>query len=410
MNMFFWFWLGFLILWGVIFFRFHKKINQPFGLIFFGVGLIFYRLGNWGYQQATRPRAISLPKIEKPQVKQISDLISAYQLGPTEVILGMDKNRPVRVDLLDEKHTLLGGSTGGAKTYLIHAMLIQLFGKNSQFTDAVDVYVVDFKGLEKDNYVKWLPLLAGYAKKEHGKYDKCFDLLKYIKSQLEVNRDKKILLIIEEAVVLTAHKEGDDLFSEIVSQLRMNGSLVVTIQHPQYKKMQTFIKNNIERRICGLVVNRDQAGLILEVRPKESELPLKQGQYIIKEPGRRTLTCFEAMKPNLPEEIETIVMHGIETMAQADERLRIFFEVAVNKKKGASIVGAQTLAKDFTWLNNAQFNLMVAYRNFAQAGVFLPPEKQGSRNKLAVDFEEGFAIVKKFIEDGKWRKEAEKVI
>lgn len=410
MDVFFWYWLAFLILWAIFFFRFHRKINQPFGLLIFGTALVILRIGNWSYELISRPKRISLPKFERPQVEQISDLISAYQLGPTEVILGTDGNKPVRIDILDEKHTLIGGSTGGAKTYLIHSMLIQLFGKNSQFTDAVDVYIVDFKGLEKDYYGKWMPLLTGYAKKERGQYDECFKLLHYIESQLEINRDKKILLIIEEAVVLTSDKAGDDLFSKIVSQLRMNGSLIVTIQHPQYKKMQTFIKNNIERRISGLVVNRDQAGLILEVRPRENELPMQQGQYLLKEPGKRSLIRFEAMKPNLPEEIETIVRHGIETMAQTDERLRIFYEVAVNKRKGASIVGAQTLAKDFTWLNNAQFNLMVAYRNFAQAGVFIPPDKQGSRNKLAVDFEEGFATIKKFIEDGKWKKEAERVI
>lgn len=403
-------WLGSLTLWAVLFFKLRIKINHPFSLLVFGLSLVMVRLarGFW-WILSHRPK-VKLPVVAKPMVEKISDYISAYQLKHTEVILGMSGYRPVRVDVMDE-HTMLAASTGGSKTWLLHAMLIQLFGKGSRFMDNVQVYVCDFKGHPRDMWQEWQPLLTGYAvRSSTGSIQDCLDMLKKISLMLQVDVNERILLIIEEASILTADKAGDELLGQIASQLRLNGSLIVTIQHPQYSKMQTFIKHNINRRIAGLVLNQSQAEVILEVRPKDSQLPMDKGDYLLREPGKRNLISFKAMKPDLPAEIQTVVKQGIDILAENDQRLRIYREVCQGKKKGASIVGAQTLGKEIKWMPNAQFNLMIAYRNFVKAGVFLPPEGKGSRSKMLCDFEEGFAKVREFIDAGKWEKEAEKII
>lgn len=411
MTIFFILWFCILIAWFFVYFGMGIKINQPLGPLFFGTGLVLMRVSTWGYRLITRPKYIRLPAIARPVVEKISDYISAYQLKHTEVILGIDqRNRPVRVDVMDE-HTMLAASTGGSKTWLLHSILIQLFGKGSRFMDNVHVYVADFKGHPKDMWAEWQPLLTGYAiRSETGDMSACLDLLRGIDRLLQVDVNERILLIIEEASLLTSNKEGDDLLGRIASQLRLNGSLIVTIQHPQHTKMQTFIKHNINRRVAGLVINQSQAEVILEVRPKEHELPQTQGEYLLREPGKRNLIRLTAMKPDLPAEIQTVVQNGIDIMAENDERLRIFREVAQGKKKGAAVIGAETMGRQVKWLSNAQFNFMIAYRNFVKAGAFVPPEGKGSRSRLACDFEEGFAKVRAFIDEGKWEKEPEKII
>lgn len=403
-------WLGSLTLWAVLYFKLKIKINHPISLLVFGLGLVIFRISKVFWWLATRRPNIKLPVMAKPIVEKISDYISAYQLKHTEVILGMAGYRPVRVDVMDE-HTLLGASSGGSKTWLLHAMLIQLFGKGSRFMDNVQVYVCDFKGHPRDMWKEWQPLLTGFAMRSStGDITECLELLKRIDRLLQVDITERILLIVEDAVILTDDKEGNALLGRIASQLRLNGSLIVTIQHPQYRHMQTFTKHNIQRRIAGIVKNQSQAEVILEMRPKEHQLPVDKGNYILVEPGKRHLISFKAMKPDLPAEIQAVVKNGIDILAENDQRLRIYREVCQGKKKGASIIGAQTLGREIKWMPNAQFNLMIAYRNFVKANVFLPPEGKGSRSKMLCDFEEGFAKVREFIEAGKWEKEAEKII
>lgn len=411
MELFFLIWICILTLWAIVYFGIKWKINQPMGPLVLGTALVLYRLGNWSYGIFSRTPTIKLPTIARPTVEKISDYISAYQLKHTEVILGTDyRNRPVRVDIMDE-HTMCAASTGGSKTWLLHSILIQLFGKGSRFMDNVKVYVADFKGHPRDMWAEWQPLLAGYAtRSETGDINACLNLLRQISLMLQKDVSERILLIVEEASILTANKEGDELLGQIASQLRLNGSLIVTIQHPQYSKMQTFIKHNINRRIAGLVLNQSQAEVILEVRPKEHDLPQDKGDYLLREPGHRNIIKFKAMKPDLPAEIQTVVENGINILTETDERLRIFKEVCLGKKKGAAIIGAETMGKQLKWLNNAQFNVMIAYRNFVKAGAFIPPEGKGGRSKMACDFEEGFAKVRAFIDAGKWEKESEKII
>jgi hypothetical protein len=352
-----------------------------------------------------------LPVIrEKLTAENISDYASVFQLKATEVILGIFNGRPVRVDIMN-KHTLLGASTGGAKSYLIHSILIQLFGKGSRFMDNVDVFIADLKGHPSDMFQLWQPILTGYARRsDTGDITSIIDMLNYIDHQLQRDINKRILLIVEEASILTADKAGDELLSRIASQLRINGSLLATIQHPHHRKMQTFIKHNIERRIAGVCLNVSQAEVILEHRPKDYEVPEKPGQYLLREPGKRNIIKLESMCPNLPEEIETIVRNGVNILAEKDERLKIFRDVCQNKTRGAAITGVQTLAKDFTWLNNAQFRLLVAYRNFVNAKIFTPPQAKGSRNHLAVNFEEGFSMLKQYIDEGNWKEEPETML
>lgn len=404
-------WIMVLITWVALFTTLKFKLNQPFNLVLFGLSLVFFRVAKGGFQVVSRPRQIRLPSLPaKPVVNKVADYNMAYNLKHTEVVTGENGNRIVRIDVMDE-HTLLSASTGGAKTWLLHSWLIQLFDKGSRFIDNVKVYVVDFKGHHKDMWVEWQPLLTGFATRDNrGDITACLNLLKEIDRLLQVDVDERILLIIEEASLLTANKEGKDLFGNIASQLRLNGSVIVTIQHPHYSKMETFIKNNIARRIAGLVNNITQGETILEVRPSASDLPDEKGQYLMVQPGKRHLIKFTAMKPDLPAEIRETVAKGIEIMAETDQRLKIYREVCQGKKKGAAITGAQTLGKKLKWLPNAQFTLMVAYRNFVQAGIFIPPKGAGSHNTMAVDFEEGFALLRRFIDGGKWQQEAQKII
>lgn len=412
-NALFVYWILLLLLWVAVLVGLRQRLHQPVFIVLFSLTItahlgFMWARDMWGSAKNQAPR---LPSRKRIEVNSTLDLISAYQLAPTEVVLGLAPGkRPVKIDVMD-RHMLLGGLTGGGKTFEIHAMLIQLFGKGRRFTDQVDVYILDMKNHPKDMLREWAVLCKGYAARGHdGSITEALDLLRHIDTMLQVETTKKILLIVEEAPVLSSDQEGDKLLERIASQLRLNGAVIMTVQHAHYAALKTLTKHNLERRLAGLVMNVTQAETLLEVRPDKKQLPKKRGQYLLHEPGNTSIISLTAPKPDLPEEIRLVVQANQLFAAEADERLKIFYDMLSNLQPGAAAPGVKGLAKQYTWLKNAQFRLLVAQRNFAEAGALIKPAKRGERYKLAQHFPVAFKMVSDYIAAGRWQEEPESVI
>lgn len=406
-------WVLVLLIWVAVLVGLRLRLHQPVFITVFSLSITTYLLYKASRQWyiTTKGNAPRLPVRKRIEVNSTLDLISAYQLGPTEVVLGLASGkRPVKVDIMD-RHMLLGGLTGGGKTYEVHAILLQLFGKGKRFTDQVDVYMLDMKNHPKDMLREWSLLCKGYAARgSDGSITEALALLRQIDRILQVEIKKRILLIVEEAPIITSDQEGDKLLERIASQLRLNGAVIMTVQHAHYQAIKTLTKHNLERRVAGLVMNVSQAETLLEVRPDKRQLPRERGQYLLHEPGKRELISLTAPKPNLPDEIRMVVEANQLFEAETDERLKIFHDMLSNLAKGAAVPGVKGLARQYTWLKNAQFRLLVAQRNYAEAGALIKPAKRGERYKLAQHFPVAFKMVSDYIAAGRWQEEPESVI
>lgn len=287
----------------------------------------------------------------------------------------------------------------------LHSILIQLFSQGLEFFNNVDVFIFDMKGHEDDNLHLWRPLLAGYATRQGGSIQEALALLRRIDAMLSVKMTKKMFIIIDEVSILTADKEADGLLGNISSQVRLNGCLLLTVQHPQYQVVRTFVKHNLERRLCGVVLNSKQAETILEAKPRA--LPKRVGEYILREPGVPELISLTA-SPVSEQDILDTIDYVNNLLTTDDPRIKLYMDVTHNKRVGQPIPGIKQVKTGFEEVNNRQHYIMVAYRNFAEAGLFMKPTRQGGSYTLARA--DGLPDLVRYIKDGSWQDAPESIV
>lgn len=403
-----------LFLWAIVYFSTKGKlrVNVWIGILIYGVvRAAFYwlskvvRVARYVFT-SDRQRQPTRPKV----AKRVSDIVSVHKLKPFEVVLGFSGPRPIKVDF-KKHHTLIGSTTGGGKTNLLNAILIQLFGKGKRFSEDSEVYLIDLKGDENDCLAMWRPLLAGYAEFDENEIDNAIRLLLLILDRMENGSENKhIILVIDEVAMLTSQssdrgqmKTATRILTRVLSQLRSRGTVIMAVQHPRYDVVPTPIRSNADRKIMLPVDGRDHARVVLGgMRPNDSELPERPGEFLLKEPGRRGLTRGQAMLVELPSEIDQTVFANIEDHL-SDQRLKLFHDIVAGKVTGAPIDGVVKVAKtrkDFT-----QGGVQTAYRNYALAGALSAPERRGQSYVLAVDYHQALSLLKEYISKGNWMQQ-----
>lgn len=378
-----------ILVWFLVKIRTGKRINQPIVIFLYMLILFLKRLAYAIYYSSTRKAR----RVKNMVEDRLSENVTIH---PYEISLGRNNGRDFLVNIMSH-HTLIGATSGGGKSWLLHSILKQLFDKGTMFYDNTDVYIVDLKGHPRDMFQYWNPVLSGYATRIANNLEDAIKMLQTIEEKLGEELDKKILLIVDEVHILTNDKEGDRLLASIASQLRLNGALILLVQHSQYGIIKTFVRYNIERRICGLVMSRNQAQIILDVRPKEDELPDRVGEYLIREPGKSRLIRVATDKLELPDDITRTVKNVLAVKAENMPEMKLLIDVIGDKKIGDKIIGVRRIAEELN-IPNAQDFVMVAYRNFTRAGIFSSPEKRGGSYTLAVaDINEAITRLKDYL-------------
>lgn len=383
------------------YFRLRIKVYQIVFITLYGLYLVFLRyfkaILGWWY---TKPYPeFSVPKWVRPAT--ISEYSTSFNLKPCEVVLGYEGKRPIKIDITDH-HTLIGATSGGAKTNEIHSILLQLYshpGFNGW------VYLLDMKSHPADRFDLWKPLVKRYEKRDYdGGVAAALKVLQEIEGLLREEVSQPLIVIIDEVYPLTQNKEGDRLLGIIASQIRLNGSLILTVQHPHHQVLKTFTKHNIERRMCGVVVNDKQAEIILESKPNVP-LPVLPGQFLLREPGRRGLVQLVADEVDF-DEIEQTIGTILERRIQDDWRISLYRDVTENKKIGEKVIGVRQIKEQYG--RDAQEKVMVAFRNFANAGLFHAPERRGKSYTVRVPWPEGLGQLNNYFEN--WEENPDSLI
>lgn len=388
-------------------------IGYFFWLIFFRGGKATFQAGHQTVKHVRRvKRPLSTPKV----AHLVSELNIVYRMKGLEVILGMDKyHRPIRVDL-NKYHTLIAGITGSGKTMMLNMIIAQLVGRGSRFFSEYDLYIVDLKNDEKDYLSCWKGVVTGYYSiDENGSTESAILALRDIVNRIHRHPGKKqTVVIIDELAMLTSQapttdlrKKGDAVLQRLAAQLRSSGALIVATQRPHFDTIGRGVSGNLDRKICLRVDdNSDSARLVLRHKPRVDATNLRNGEFILKEPGvRDNERVARTMLMNLPGEIDAIIYSVMADKIEQDERLKLFAQIAANIKRGSRVPGVQQMRK--TTPNWTLTDLQDAYWNYVRAGAFVnsrtTPDGRATQRLLAEEFPDAVGLVHSYIRQGRWK-------
>lgn len=240
------------------------------------------------------------------------------------VPFGVDHNGdPVNVDLIDIKHLMIAGATGGGKTTLQHAMISTLISRNT--ADDIELWLVDMKRTE---FALYRPLTG---KRNEGGIVRQIavepeDAVQLLDSALrEINRRnklmeqhsatnladlalstgiklKRIVLVVDEFAMLTLNTEkigkqsigtvSTSLMARIAALGRSSGvTIVIATQMVNKEVLSSMIRANFENRVCFSTADWRQSQLVVESSEADG---LPPGRAILRREGRTTevQTCL----------------------------------------------------------------------------------------------------------------------
>lgn len=345
----------------------------------------------------------ALERIEQPKVAESSiQLINVHPKvlnRPLSVILGYSRNRPVVADLSRE-HTLIAGSTRTGKTNLILSILIQLCSKPE--SKRPDIYIIDLKA-DRDEGLYKFSMFARYVSELEEAISLLNDLHSEMLARFAGKKEKKpAVLIIDEIHSITKgdyDKERRKAAVRILSLLTAKAAssgvvIIISTQYPRYDVLDKTIVFNLLRKVCLPVDTKAQAEVIFGFRP-DWPLPELSGEFIAKDerkPKRgRSLLVRQS-------EIDQLILQAAEDVD--DNRLLLWKMLSSGKRIGASVPGMNKLYVENKELG--QTFIREAYRHFALAGALVPPKRNGQPNKVAMEFIDGLAAIKAYVQNDKW--------
>lgn len=346
------------------------------------------------------------PMALQPPPTSVADFANYYHLTGAEVVQGFHRRRPIKVNL-GQANTLISGSTGGGKTRSIHSWLIQWYSQGVRFTDNYKVFLVDLKGHQDDGLYMWEPVLDGYAQVQDGKIDQAIAMMNEIIRQISQKQTggKRIILIIDEIANLTkwaGDKEGMDYLEQLVSQIRVIGNVIGSVQMGRHDIVATTARTQFSRRICFPARELSHVRLAMASSDiKQGQIPKKKGEFIMFDDESWTLidgqTPFVDIwgESGQGSDIQRVIDKLMAENAETDPRLKLYLTVARNLPENGQIPGIQTVSSQLDWLKT--IDIQYFYRNYFYCGAF----RHGKNNAyyLNTDWRVGYGLVKKWTEN-----------
>jgi hypothetical protein len=175
----------------------------------------------------------------------------------------------------------------------------------------------------------------------------------------------------------------------------------MSVQHSRFDVVPTPIRGMADRRIMFHVESKDAARVALGFRPDRAQMPVRPGQFLLKEPGKAGVLQGQSMLVEVPEEIHATVLGNIEDHL-TDPKVRLFHDLTARLQPGATLPGTVKTSKSRDdWTQN---EVLVAKRHFAHAGALTPPSRRGEGYILAAPYDEGLEMVERYILEGRWTK------
>jgi len=187
----------------------------------------------------------------------------------------VDGNK-VWVDLLDNPHCLVAGTTGSGKSTLLHNIIANVFNYND-----ADLYLIDPKRIEFSQY-------EGMRNTQvYNNYD---DVVEFLSNMIDIMEDrfmklragwsiqdlKPVLIIIDEFSDLAMQDKGDVFFERLCRLAQKcraaRISIMLSTQRPSVNIINGAIKANFPARIACKVASHVDSKVILDATGAENLL------------------------------------------------------------------------------------------------------------------------------------------
>ena len=184
--------------------------------------------------------------------------------------------KKVWVDLLDNPHCLVAGTTGSGKSTLLHNVIANIFNYND-----ADLYLIDPKRIEFTQY-EGVRNTQAYTT-----YDDVVEFLSNMIDIMEARYDKMrtgwdpkslkpILIIIDEFADLVMQDKGDMFFDRLCRLAQKcraaRMSIMIATQRPSVNIVNGAIKANFPARIACKVASHVDSKVILDTVGAENLL------------------------------------------------------------------------------------------------------------------------------------------
>jgi DNA segregation ATPase FtsK/SpoIIIE, S-DNA-T family len=182
----------------------------------------------------------------------------------------------VWIDLLQNPHMLIAGTTGSGKSTLLHNIIANIFNYNE-----ADLFLIDPKRIEFSQYEKVRNTQVYYT------YDDTVELLGNIidimedrYNRIRVGQDAKmfrpILIIIDEFADLIMQDKGDEFFTKLCRLAQKcraaRISIIISTQRPSVNFVNGAIKANFPARIACRVASHVDSKVVLDTSGAENLL------------------------------------------------------------------------------------------------------------------------------------------
>jgi S-DNA-T family DNA segregation ATPase FtsK/SpoIIIE len=198
--------------------------------------------------------------------------------GEINCLLGQAVDgRKIWMDLSQNPHMLVSGTTGSGKSTLLHNIIANLFNYNN-----VDLFLVDPKGIEFVEYEKTFPDIdVQYT------YDDALSMLKAmlevmenrynrLRSGTSIHNMKNIVIIIDEFADLIMQDKNDEFYTVLCKLAQKCRAakihIILATQRPSVNIINGTIKANFPARIACRVASHVDSKVILDTSGAENLL------------------------------------------------------------------------------------------------------------------------------------------
>jgi S-DNA-T family DNA segregation ATPase FtsK/SpoIIIE len=243
--------------------------------------------------------SLALKKPGKPSVKVL------HELGVVRIEFAMPREKPLKLldifsnedvpsgdlvcllgqkvdggkvwmNLMDNPHLLIAGTTGSGKSTLLHNIVANVYNYNDASLFLIDAKRIEFSAYEKIKntqvyytYDDVVELLSNMVEIMEDRYNK-------IRSGWDPNEFKPILIIIDEFADLVMQDKGDLFFDKLCRLAQKcraaHMSIILSTQRPSVNIINGAIKANFPARIACKVASHVDSKVILDITGAENLL------------------------------------------------------------------------------------------------------------------------------------------
>lgn len=198
--------------------------------------------------------------------------------GAINCLLGQTvTGQPLWLDIEQNPHMIVAGTTGSGKSTLLHNIIANLFNYND-----VDLFLVDPKQIEFSEYskqIKRCTVLTSFAEAK-ALLDSMLELMEFrynvINTGTPINSLKPVVIIIDEFADLIMQDRDDEFYTALCRLAQKCRAarihIILSTQRPSVNIIDGIIKANFPARIACRVASHVDSKVILDTKGAESLL------------------------------------------------------------------------------------------------------------------------------------------